>query len=128
MSQRWEKVPEQLRVLAQRLKNAEIENRDGIEVIERHAGPDVLIYADPPYPSCVRTQKTYANEMDDADHLRLLKAIRNHPGPVVVSSYANEMYDEFLNSWQRVELKAIKVEKGNPRTEVLWIKGSAHID
>jgi DNA adenine methylase len=128
MSQRWQKVPDQLRALALRLRDAEIENRDGIEVIERHAGPDVLIYADPPYPAAVRTQHTYAHEMDDAAHLRLLKALRNHPGPVVLSSYANEMYDEALGSWQRIELKAIKVEKGNPRTEVLWIKGGTQSD
>jgi DNA adenine methylase len=122
MSHRWNKVPEQLRLLALRLKDAEIEHRDGIEVIERHRSEDTLIYADPPYPHSVRTQKMYGNEMTDEDHILLLKTLLNHPGPVVVSGYANEMYDEALADWTRVVMRAPKVEKGASRLEVLWVK------
>jgi len=122
MSHRWNKVPAQLRVLAFRLKDAEIENRDALEVIQRHAAPDCLIYADPPYPHGVRTQHMYGNEMTDEDHLRLLKALLAHPGPVVVSGYTNEMYDDFLDGWKRVVTKAPKTEKAAVRLEVLWVK------
>lgn len=122
MSHRWNKVPEQLRVLALRLKDAEIENRDALEVIERHAAADCLIYADPPYPHGTRTQRMYSDEMSDEDHALLLKALRQHPGPVVVSGYANEMYDDALAGWQRVVTKAPKTEKAAVRLEVLWVK------
>lgn len=122
MSHRWNKVPEQLRSLALRLKDTEIENRDAIEVIERHAGEDCLIYADPPYLHAVRTQHMYGNEMSDEDHVLLLKTLLAHPGPVVVSGYANELYDEILSGWRQVVTKAPKAEKAATRLEVLWVK------
>jgi DNA adenine methylase len=122
MSHRWNKVPEQLRVLALRLKDAEIENRGALEVIERHGGTDCLIYADPPYPHSVRTQHMYSDEMSDEDHILMLKVLRAHPGPVVISGYANELYDDVLGSWNRVVMKAPKTEKGAYRVEVLWVK------
>lgn len=122
MSHRWNKVPEQLRVLAFRLKEAEIENRDALEVIERHRAVDCLIYADPPYPHETRTQHMYESEMTDEEHEKLLGVLLAHPGPVVVSGYANPMYDVILAHWDRVVMKAPKTEKGAPRIEVLWIK------
>jgi DNA adenine methylase len=125
MSHRWNKVPVQLQALALRLKDAEIENREALQVIERHAAPDCLIYADPPYPHSVRTQTMYNDEMTDEDHLVLLGALKAHPGPVVVSGYANPMYDDALAEWDRVAVKPPKVEKQAPRIEVLWVKPEA---
>lgn len=122
MSHRWNKVPAQLKALASRLKEAEIENREALEVIERHASEDCLIYADPPYPHSVRTQTMYGDEMSDEDHLLLLRTLGKHPGPVVVSGYANPMYDEALCGWERIATKPPKVEKQAPRIEVLWVK------
>lgn len=122
MSHRWCKVPEQLRGLAIRLKDAEIENREALEVIQRHATADCLIYADPPYPHGVRTQHMYSNEMTDEDHILLLKSLLAHPGPVVVSGYANKMYNDVLGDWKQVVTKAPKAEKAAIRLEVLWVK------
>lgn len=122
MSDRWNKVPLQLRDLALRLKEAEIENRDAIEVIQRHAAEDCLIYADPPYPHGVRTQHMYSDEMTNDDHLLLLKSLLAHPGPVVVSGYANDLYDDALATWERVSMTPPKIEKAAVRIEVLWVK------
>jgi DNA adenine methylase len=122
MSHRWQKLPAQLRDLAWRLSDAEIENRDAIEVIGRYAAADCLIYADPPYPPDVRTQHMYGHEMAEEDHVLLLKVLLAHPGPVVVSGYANRLYDEALGGWDRLTMKAHKVEKAAVRTEVLWVK------
>lgn len=125
MSHRWNKVPDQLQTLALRLKDAEIENREALEVVERHSAEDCLIYADPPYPHSVRTQTMYSDEMTDKEHLRLLDALLRHPGPVVVSGYAGTMYDEALAEWDRIDTKPPKVEKQAPRVEVLWVKPGA---
>ncbi len=124
MSQRWKKVPAQLAALAWRLADAEIENRDAIEVIRRHPTRDCLVYADPPYLPATRTQKMYEHEMTAADHAKLLGALNDHPGPVVLSGYASALYDDSLSEWDRLTLKAPKVEKGAKRTEVLWVKGA----
>jgi DNA adenine methylase len=115
-------VPEQLHALAARLKQAEIENREAVEVISRHASENCLIYADPPYPHGVRTQTMYGEEMTDDEHSRLLEVLHMHPGPVVVSGYASEMYDKSLASWRRVVMKAPKTYKSAVREEVLWVK------
>ena len=122
MSLRWQKVPTQLRNLAWRLADAEIENRPAIEVISRHAAENCLIYADPPYLHSTRTQKMYSNEMTLAEHEELATVLARHPGPVVVSGYTNELYDDRFSAWKKVEMKAPKAEKGSTRTEVLWVK------
>jgi DNA adenine methylase len=64
----------------------------------------------------------YAQEMIESEHVLMLKALVEHPGPVVLSGYANELYDEHLKEWKVIEVKPPKVEKGAARTEVLWVK------
>jgi DNA adenine methylase len=122
MSHRWAKVPEQLSSIAWRLADAEIENRPALEVIKRFNADNCLIYADPPYLHEVRTQELYSDEMSEQDHIEMLEALLNHSGPVVLSGYANQLYNEMLKGWEIKELKAPKVEKGAARTEVLWVK------
>lgn len=122
MSHRWQKVPDQLRTLAWRLSDAEIENRDALSVVKRFNGADVLIYADPPYLHETRTQRMYSDEVEIEHHVELLEALIVHKGPVVLSGYANSMYDETLIGWDRHVMKAPKVEKGASRSEVLWVK------
>jgi DNA adenine methylase len=127
MSHRWQKVPDQLRSLAWRLSDAEIENRPALDVIRRHSSSECLIYADPPYLHSTRTQHMYGSEMSDQDHRMLLESLLAHPGPVVVSGYANQMYDDALAGWGRVMTKAPKTEKGSLRVEVLWVKPDARL-
>lgn len=123
MSQRWRKLPAQLRAVADRLADAEIENRDALDVVARFNSPDTLIYADPPYLMGTRTQSLYGVEVDDDHHARLLELLRAHLGPAVVSGYSSAMYDSALADWQRVTVKAPAVEKGARREEVLWVRG-----
>lgn len=122
MSHRWQSVPKQLRSLAWRLADAEIENRDALAVVRRFNAPDVLIYADPPYLHETRTQRMYAEEVDVEHHVELLEALIQHQGPVVLSGYTSPLYDDALAHWKRVVMKAPKVEKGASRSEVLWVK------
>lgn len=122
MSQRWMRVPDDLSALAWRLKDAEIECRPAVQLIKRFNTVDTLIYADPPYLPSTRTQKMYSEEMTEQDHIELLDALEAHSGHVVLSGYANPIYDEKLSSWRRLEVKPPKVEAGASRTEVLWVK------
>lgn len=122
MSDRWRRVPEELQVLAERLQHAEIEHRPAVEVIRRFSTTDTLIYADPPYLPETRTQHMYAEEMTREEHVELLDLLLVHKGPVVLSGYANDLYDDRLRQWKRVLMKAPKVEAGAFRTEVLWVK------
>lgn len=122
MSQRWLRVPSELAGLAHRLKDAEIEARPALDVMRRFATTDTLIYADPPYLPETRTQTMYAQEMTLEDHVEMLDVLATHPGPVVLSGYDNQLYDERLPDWRKVTVKPPKVEGGASRTEVLWVK------
>lgn len=120
----WSGVPERIRLAAQRLKQAQIENMPAVELILRYRRDDVLIYADPPYVMSTRTQVNYANEMGELDHRELLETLDNHPGPVLISGYACELYDNRLTDWTRKTTKAI-AEGGKEREEVLWLNAEA---
>lgn len=122
MSLRWQRVPGELRELAERLQDAEIECRPAIELVRRFATDNTLIYADPPYLMETRTQQMYGVEMSVDEHIELLEALVAHPGPVVVSGYDNSLYDAYMHDWHKVLIKAPKVEAGASRTEVLWVK------
>lgn len=123
MSDRWQRVPDELAQLAWRLADAEIENRPAVDVMRRFAVSDCLIYADPPYLPTTRTQKMYAQEMTEADHAEMLAVLLDHPGPVVLSGYDNDLYNTMLAGWHPFAVKPPKVEKAAVRMEKLWVKG-----
>ncbi|BAH44540.1 putative methyltransferase [Brevibacillus brevis NBRC 100599] len=116
----WNELPNKISVVAERLKEIQIENRPALQIIGRYRREDVLIYADPPYILGTRNGEIYESEMTDRDHSDLLQTLKDHPGPVLLSGYANELYDDLLSDWQREERQQI-IETGQARTEVLWI-------
>ena len=120
MPDQWRKLAGRITAIANRLMDAQIENQPALTIIERYQFPYVLIYADPPYLLETRNSTMYAHEMTDADHIELLNALDAHPGPVLLSGYACELYDNRLSHWRRETIKA-QAEKGQARTEVLWI-------
>ena len=122
--QYWSKVPQRILAVTSRLKQAQIENEPADKIIKRYAFDNVLIYADPPYPMSTRTANIYAHEMTDEEHLELLDLLEQHPGPVLLSSYENEIYSERLKHWNK-ESKRARAELGHVRKEVLWLNGMA---
>jgi DNA adenine methylase len=116
----WRKLPERLLSSIRHLQRAEIEHCPAGDLIRRYAGNNVLIYADPPYVRETRSHDIYEHEMTDADHALLLDALAAHPGPVVLSGYHCALYDTRLAHWHTREKQA-QAEKGNTRTEVLWL-------
>lgn len=118
----WKQLPDRLRATLVRLRDAEIENKPALEIIQSY--PLSCMYVDPPYPLETRTGPLYQNEMVTQDHVDLLTLLNKHRGPVLLSSYANPLYDEMLAGWQRVTMKAL-AENGLVRTEVLWLNSKA---
>lgn len=116
----WLNLPEKIIIVSKRLMGIQIENQPAIDLIKRYNRPEVLIYADPPYPLTTRSGRLYKHEMTDEDHLELLEVLDSHPGPVLLSGYANPIYDERLKRWHREERRVV-AEAGQIRTEVLWI-------
>lgn len=118
----WNALPEWVIQTVFRLKDAQIECRPALDVIQRFNRPDVLIYADPPYLLSTRKmKKQYTYEMSDADHLDLLQVLKQHKGPVLLSGYDNDLYNSCLVGWEKCQ-KSTTAEKGIHRVETLWIK------
>jgi len=96
---------------------------DGIRWLElaaQWAGPDVLVYLDPPYMLETRAKKqVYVRELSNADHGRLLYAARKCRCRVVISGYQSRLYDLALNAWHRFEREVV-TRGGTLATEVLW--------
>ena len=113
-------MPDKILAITERLQGVQIEQQPALELIQRYRRADVLIYADPPYPLDTRSGRLYRHEMTDEDHAELLDVLDAHPGPVLLSGYANELYDTRLRHWHREERQTL-AEAGRIRTEVLWI-------
>ena len=121
----WNALPDRVKATAARLKFAQIENRPAIELIARFNSPDVLIYADPPYPKDTVNSWMYKFTMSDDEHAELLEALDQHPGPVFLSTYPNEMYEARLSgAWIQRRARAL-AQCGKRATEVLWMNHAA---
>ena len=116
----WSELPETLKLATERLKGVQIENLPAVELIERYDTADVFIYADPPYRLGTRKKYLYKCEMQDVGHEKLLKVLVKHPGKILLSGYDNDMYNEMLQGWKKVQ-KDTRAEGGRHRTETLWM-------
>ncbi len=117
----WRQLPERIAAVVERLKDAQIEQAPAVDVIRRFRHPDVLIYADPPYMLHTRKGKQYIVEMaEEAQHVELLDALKEHPGPVILSGYDNDLYNEHLQGWKKLHRRA-QAEGGAVRTETVWL-------
>ena len=116
----WSELPETLVAATERLKGVQIENLPAIELINRYDTEDVFIYADPPYLHGTRKNYLYKYEMQDSEHEELLKVLVKHPGKILLSGYDNDLYNEMLQGWKKVQ-KDTRAEGGRHRTETLWM-------
>lgn len=83
-------------------------------------GIRVLIYLDPPYPKETRkSQKDlYDCEMDIMQHAKLLHVARSINANIVISSYANKLYDDMLTDWNTFSFQA--QTRSGTATEKVW--------
>lgn len=122
----WDRLPSWIVAAQARLKQVQIEHRDALQLIRQSNHPKVLVYCDPPYMHVTRRCKSiYRHEMDDAAHEELLDVLNRHRGVVMLSGYANELYDTKLQDWARYDTDMV-VTSGHKRTESLWVKGAGH--
>jgi DNA adenine methylase len=122
----WSRLPDIVMLVGDRLLKAQIENRPALDVIRDNNGPEVLVYADPPYLMSTRSLHgdQYRNEMTDTEHEELLKALKQHKGMVLLSGYDCELYHDSLIGWHMDSIRS-KAERGVTRTECLWSNPAA---
>lgn len=117
----WMNYPDALAAIIERLRGVVIMNRQAIDVMAAHDGPQTLHYVDPPYVWETRDGGTdYAHELDDHQHRELLQFLCDLKGRVVLSGYLNPLYDTILGNWHRVDRDAF-ADGARPRTESVWL-------
>lgn len=126
----WANLPDRIAAAARRLQGVHIENRPALDVLKRYRGPDAVHFVDPPYPQETvhgKRDRLYRHEMLDAEsHRELLAELLQHPGPVLLCSYRNDIYDgELLAAgWTVLEAEAV-AEHGHRRVEALYLNPPA---
>lgn len=119
----WCDMHQRIGQASARLKDAQIENMDAVELIRQHNDRDTLIYCDPPYLSSKLVSKHYQHDDGIKGHRELLAAIKDHKGPVMISGYASELYADELKGWSEIRQQTkvgITTEKKSDRTEIVW--------
>ena len=115
----WNYLPAAILECVDRLKEAQIENIDAVELIRRYNDKDTLIYCDPPYLPSLRKKAIYACEMDERKHIELLGALKESRSMVVISGYCSELYNRELKGWHTDTVETT-AQFGLHRTEKIW--------
>lgn len=97
---------------------------DAIEMIEK-AGPECLIYCDPPYSHDTRVSRNvYAYEAEEEFHRKLAATLDKSPAKVIISGYPG-LYTELYSSWRKVSKKlpnhASQAAQKPIKEECLWL-------
>lgn len=116
----WNELPDTLRVAAERIKNAQIEHKDAIDLIKKLRGKETFIYVDPPYLLSTRKKYLYNHELEDEYHAKLLKVLCDSDCKIMISGYDNELYNKYLKGWRK-ESKNTTAECSVKRTETIWM-------
>jgi DNA adenine methylase len=98
-----------------------VKNGDAGQVLKSYefTGKE-LVYSDPPYLMSTRKSgKMYRHEMTDEQHEELLHVLTSLNAFVMVSGYRAPLYEAMLQSWQRIDFKAMT--RGGPSIESVWM-------
>lgn len=122
MLSRWTNGIEGLEPIVTRIKHYIIECRPALEIIYLYDTPETFMYLDPPYLHSTRTtQKDYAFEMSEQDHIELLDQINLCDSKIAISGYDNDLYNKYLKDWFRFD--DVEKQLAGPRgfrKESLW--------
>lgn len=79
-----------------------------------------LLYVDPPYhPSTRRQARVYKHDYSHEDHERLLGILVRLPCRVILSGYANPLYEQMLAGWRTQTFRA--KTHTDLRVETVWL-------
>ncbi|GAB4023327.1 DNA adenine methylase [Spirosoma migulaei] len=119
-----------LRAVADRLRQIYIEKLDAIECINRFDAIDALAYVDPPYLHSTRSATRYALDYTYHQHQSLAESLNQCRSMVILSGYRCDEYDTWYADWKRVDRKTQTgaVNTGTDRAsaiESIWINQAA---
>lgn len=80
---------------------------------------DELVYADPPYhPQTRRQARVYKKDYSIEDHERLISILLTLPCMVILSGYANSLYNNMLHGWTTRTFRS--KSHTDVREETIW--------
>lgn len=92
---------------AARLQSVAIENCDAVELIERMADAETLIYVDPPYLGATRVNPSTTDYrcdlIDEVGHKRVAEALHSTAAAVMLSGYPSPLYEELYGDWWSID-------------------------
>ena len=109
---------------AENLSRVTLECLPWQDMIRDYNKPRVVMYLDPPYLLETRKSKNmYEHEFSDQDHEDLLAALSKLTCMALLSGYNNDMYNEALSGWHRVDSPArpTAAAKNGTRVESVWM-------
>lgn len=120
----WANYPDALVKIIERLRGVIIENKPALSIMAQQDSSETLHYLDPPYLLSTRWMgdktKSYRFEMSEKEHADMCSAVLNLKGKVVISGYANELYDTMLKGFRIVRKKSF-ADGAAMREECLWL-------
>ena len=124
---KWLNTIDGLEDICMRLKRVQLENKDGLDIINRYDTKNTLHYIDPPYLMDTRTGGIgYSFEFNANQHIKLLKLIQELKGKVILSGYESSLYFDTLVDWNKHKFKpkragsTIRNNKSSTRQEIIW--------
>ncbi len=110
IAQEYYMCADRLVVIARRLRNVQIEQKDFRELIPIYDSEESLFYLDPPYN--IRASSSsgtyYGVEFSEENHRDLAEILSQTQGKAIVSYYPSTLIDELYANWQRLEIKVIQ--------------------
>ena len=104
-----------------RMREVQIENVSWEVILDRYDAPDTFFYLDPPYVTDTRISGGYAHEMTNAEHFDLIDRIQSLKGKVLLSGYANPIYDQL--PWNHFSYTTVCHAIGKTRNSGLQAQG-----
>ena len=124
----WARLSARLERAGRRLRDVQIECLPYEEILQRFDARRAVVLLDPPYlPTTRVSAKVYRHEFTHDNHRRLLALATRSRAKTVICGYADDLYEEALAGWNRVEMKGRSFAnpcgsggKRPTRTLVLW--------
>lgn len=128
---KWARFQERLYEVADRLTGVQIECCDWRVFLNKLSSKDdehCVVYCDPPYMSANRNGSRYEHDMatieEHEEMVHALIDLATSGRQVLLSGYANEHYERWLNDWDRVEFSTTRNSTSGrgsiKQQEVLW--------
>jgi DNA adenine methylase len=107
----------------ERLSRVQIESDDALAVMDRYDTPETFFYLDPPYVLSTRKEGGYKHEMTEEQHETLVAHIQTLEGMVLLSGYAQPIYDAL--PWETINFETASHAAGHTRGTGILGKGAA---